>query len=274
MNLSKNVTVILVASIIVVGAVGSVALYSALNPNPGDNLDGDDLTVDTSVNITLLNNAGVMIETNDTRIYIDPYLLPDAYEAYPADIILVTHPHGDHYHYGTIEKIATEDTVFIMPENMSIEVARHDAIAVNPEDSVQVGDINITAFYSYTVPVTQGETVYEASHPAEANWTSFIIDINGFTIFHAGDTKDVPEFEQLEGLIDVAFIPLGPGCQTCYEGEVVNIVDMIKPKYFIGIHFTVGYNDEFETEFGSDIAAIDGCELINLDYWSSHVFQP
>lgn len=263
MALTGNSRIGLVAALVTVLVVSSVVGFVLLNPAAEEN----------SVKVTLLTNAGVMLEAQGLRIYIDPYRLPDNYTDLPADAILITHPHGDHYQESSIELIETEDTVFIMPENMTTEVTRHDAIGVNPGDSIQVGTINITAFYMYTVPVEVGDTIYPASHPAEANWTSYIVDIGGFTIFHAGDTKDIPEHADLEGLIDVAFIPLGPGCQTCYEDEVVDIVDMIKPAYFVGMHYATGYNDDFEDEFGEDIAAINDCVLINMEYWSSHTFQ-
>ncbi len=259
MALTGNSRIGLVAALVTVLVVSSVVGFVLLNPPAEEN----------SLTVTLLTNAGVMIEAEGLRIYIDPYRLPDNYSDLPADAILITHPHGDHYHQSSISLIETEDTIFIMPENMTTEVTRHDAIGVNPGDSVQVGTINITAFYMYTLPVQE----YEASHPAEANWTSYIVDIDGFTIFHAGDTKDIPEHEQLEGLIDVAFVPLGPGCQACYEDEVVNVADMIKPNYFVGMHYATGYNVDFENEFGEDIAAINDCVLINMGYWSSYTFQ-
>ena len=49
------------------------------------------------VNVTLLANAGVMIEADDLRIYIDPIDLPSEYRDMPADAILITHDHGDQY---------------------------------------------------------------------------------------------------------------------------------------------------------------------------------
>ncbi len=51
---------------------------------------------DGAINVTLLNNAGVMIETNGQRIYIDPFDIPRDYADKPADAIFVTHSHGDH----------------------------------------------------------------------------------------------------------------------------------------------------------------------------------
>lgn len=257
MILSRNIKIGIVA-IFIVGLATPVALIAILNSPPQN-----------TINLTLLDNAGVMIEAGDVRIYIDPYLLPDNYTEKPADIILVTHPHGDHYHYASISDIATEDTIFIFPENMSTEIARHDAIGVNPGDSIQVGDINITAFYMYTT-APEG---YEPSHPPEANWTSYIIDINGFTIFHAGDSKCIPEYEQLTGKINVALLPLGPGCQTMYRSEVVDAIEVIEPDYFIPIHYTEDEFDTFCSLYDTQIENL-GCTMLAMTYFSSHIFAP
>ena len=57
-----------------------------------------------------LYNAGVMIETKGIRIYIDPVDLPDDYENLPADAILITHEHGDHYQQDMIDMLQKDDT--------------------------------------------------------------------------------------------------------------------------------------------------------------------
>ncbi len=216
------------------------------------------------IRFTLLNNAGVMIERNGVRIYVDPYDLPDSYADKPADIVCVTHPHGDHYDPTSLDLIQKETTIFIFPENMSAEVALYDATAVNPEDEVSFFGINITAFWSYTLPV--GE--YPASHPKDAKYCSYIIDVGGFTFFHAGDSKDIPEYSQLEGLVNVALLPLGPGCQTMYQQEVVNAINMIEPEYVIGIHYVEPTNDEFEDGFTRYFEA----QYKNIPYFGSTRF--
>jgi L-ascorbate metabolism protein UlaG (beta-lactamase superfamily) len=217
-----------------------------------------------SVRFTLLANAGVMLETDGVRIYVDPYDLPDSYANYPADIVLVTHPHGDHYDPSSLDLIKTDSTEFIFPANMSTEVAEYSAIGVNPEDKLSVLGINITAFYMYTLPVPP----HDASHPRENNWTSFLIDCVGCTFFHAGDSKDIPEYSQLNGLVDVALLPLGPGCQTMYQMEVVNAINMIEPRYVIGIHYVEPTNDEFASQFTQ---YFEGTYL-NIGYFNSHRF--
>ena len=50
-----------------------------------------------SIEFTLLYNAGVMIESNGVRIYIDPINLNSDYSDFKADAVFITHPHGDHY---------------------------------------------------------------------------------------------------------------------------------------------------------------------------------
>lgn len=212
-----------------------------------------------TVTVHLLDTAGVMIEYNNTRIYIDPWFLLDNYTTLLADAILITHPHFDHYNETFINLLQKDDTVNIFPANMSAEVALHDAIGVVPGDVVQIGAITISAFYMYTLV---------GFHPREANWTSYLIDINGFTIFHGGDATNMSEYEQLSGLVDVAFLPI-----YSYGMSVVSSIDMIQPRYFIPTHFDEGYDEMFFIVYGDDIAAVSDCEIIRLAYWSSYSFE-
>ena len=225
---------------------------------------------DGAINVMLLNNAGVMIEADGTRIYIDPYDLPREYSNYPADAILITHDHGDHYQSSVINMLQKDGTLNVFRKIMDTEIARHDGLGVNPEEEFMVGNIKITPFYMYTFSPTPGG---EASHPAESNFTSYIVDIGGFTIFHGGDTKNLPEYRELTGTISVAILPLGPGCQTMTDEEVVNAIDVIDPEYFIPIHFSAGQNDQFVSRFRRSIEATTDCEICNMDYYTMHSFD-
>lgn len=208
---------------------------------------------ESGLSLTLLYNAGVVTETENVRAYIDPYGLNDTYFDYPADIILVTHPHADHYQSHSVSIISTENTTFIFPENMSSAIEQYGGIGLNPGDSHQVGSINITAFYMYTCSF-EG---YDASHPRENNWTSYLIDIDGLCIFHAGDSKNIPEYAELADMIDVALLPLGPGCQTMSRSEVVDVIKVIRPDYFIPIHYTIDEKEQF--------MSIHETEIIDLE---------
>lgn len=223
--------------------------------------------LNNTVNLTFLDNAGVMIEHGGLRIYIDPIDLPASYDQLPADAVLVTHPHGDHYQSEVVDMLQKPGTVNVFPENMSAAISLHDGIGVIPGTQLQVGHISIRAFYMYTF--SEG---YPASHPREAGWTSYIININGFTIFHAGDSKNITEYNQLAGTIDVTLLPLGPGCQTMFESEVVDAIQRIQPRYFIPIHYNPeSYPATFILTYGSQITTT-GCEIVHLNYSESQAF--
>jgi L-ascorbate metabolism protein UlaG (beta-lactamase superfamily) len=259
----QTIAVLVILAVVMgTGVFAGVMIMS--NPPPSE---------DNSIKLTLLDNAGVMIEAEGMRIYIDPYNLPSNYSTLPADAILITHPHGDHYDSACIDMLQKESTVNVFPDNMSTEVATHDGVGVNPLDRVQVGTINITAFYMYTEVWIDGERF--ASHPSEANWTSYIIDINGFKIFHAGDSKNITEYELITDQMDVVLLPLGPGCQSMADLEVVDAIDKLQPDYFIPIHFESDLSCElFTGAFTDEIEACSDCIIMRLEYFSSYTFEP
>ncbi|MFW9797980.1 MAG: MBL fold metallo-hydrolase [Candidatus Thorarchaeota archaeon] len=262
---SKPQTIAVTVILVVVLGVGTFVGFTLLNTSPP--------AEDTTIVLTLLENAGVMIEADGMRIYVDPINLPSNYSTLPADAVLITHPHGDHYNSTCIDMLQKESTVNLIPKNMTTEVAVHDAVPMEPLDSVQVGDINITAYYMYTEVWIDGERF--ASHPSEANWTSYIIDINGFKIFHAGDTKNLTEYEDISGQMDVVLLPLGPGCQAMEGLEVVDAIAKLQPNYFIPIHFPYNLASElFIQAYSDEIADCSDCTAIYLHEWSSYTFEP
>ncbi len=267
MPIQYNSRTYVIIAILLIGVAATAVMALQFVNTPLGPPDGEVLP--PTLNVTLLTNAGIMIETNETRIYIDPIQLNSSFADYPADIVLVTHPHLDHYDTDSLDIIETESTEFIFPSNMSVECATYGATGVVPEDTVMIGDINITAFYMYTFAVYG----YPASHPIEANWTSYIITIDGFTIFHSGDSKNILEYYDLAGTIDLVFLPLGPGCQTMTGYEVVQVLRIIQPTYFIPIHYGEGVQDTWIASYGDDVEEETDCTPLILDYWTKHTFE-
>ncbi|TFF96931.1 MBL fold metallo-hydrolase [Candidatus Thorarchaeota archaeon] len=226
--------------------------------------------VDTSITLTHLDHAGVMIEARGLRIYIDPINLEDNYTQLPADVVLITHHHGDHYQESNVSLLQKEGTINVFPAIMSEAIATHDGVSVVPGDTMTMGSIMISAFYMYTT-APEG---FDSTHPRESNYTSYLVDINGFTIFHAGDSRNITEYEQLSGSVDVALLPIGPGCQTMYGYEVVDAIEKMQPGYFIPIHTTELNAELFLYTYGDDIEEISDCQCLVMPDFSSHVFEP
>ena len=226
------------------------------------------LNNNNEITVNLLTNAGVMIEADGLRIYIDPIDLAYNYNEFPADAVLITHDHGDHYQESTIDIVKTDETIIAMPEVVAAISTLEDVTSVAPLDSFLIGSINVTCFYMYTF-APEG---YTSSHPIESNYVSYLIDIDGFVLFHAGDSSNIPEYSQLQNEVDVAMLPLGPGCQTMTGLDVVNAIDMIKPAYFIPIHYTdIGKEDFIAVYYVS--VGNTGCEFLDLAYYGTIEFN-
>jgi L-ascorbate metabolism protein UlaG (beta-lactamase superfamily) len=240
-----GITVIL---IVVVAASGYLLAPYILNPAGPE-----------TVTIHLLDTVGVIIEYNDTSIFIDPWYFLENYTGLFADVVLITHPHFDHYNETTMNSIQKEDTMNVLPASMTAEVDLHDGVGVVPGDVVQFGGITITAFYLYTAGF---------GHLRSNNWTSYLIDINGFTIFHAGDALNMTEYEELNGLIDVAFLPI-----YSLDNQTISDLERIQPRYFVPTHFYPGMNTYWFNAFEDQIIAASDCEIINMEYWTSHTFE-
>ncbi|MCG3226079.1 MAG: MBL fold metallo-hydrolase [Candidatus Heimdallarchaeota archaeon] len=259
MSLTKTTKLILIISssfILVGAAIATPTTLVLLNKNK-------------EINFTLLENAGVMIEAKGLRIYVDPINLPDNYSDLPADAILITHGHGDHYQSNVMTMLQKEDTLNVFPAIYDTYVALFDGLAVVPGDSFQVGSIEVTCFYMYTF----APPGYDASHAQADNYTSYLIDIDGFTFFHAGDSGNIPEYSELNGLVDVALMPLGPGCQTMADMDIVYALDAIDPSYFVPIHFVAGAESTFCETYRTSIENLN-CEIVQLSHFSSRTFSP
>jgi len=252
--IQKNLKAISIIGVIVAITSGAVIAIVVFNSND-------------RIKVTLLYNAGVMIEVEETRIYIDPYDLPSRYSNYPADVILITHDHGDHYDPTSIDLLVTENTRLVFPAIMSEEISEYEAEAGQPEDTFTFDTFNVTCFYMYTMP---GFT--QSSHPQENNYTSYIIELENFTMFHAGDSWNIVEYEELNGTIDLVFLPLGPGCQTMTGIDVVRAIETIASSYFIPIHYTEEGKEEFIDLYKENVEEC-GCKFIDLDYYESFGFN-
>ena len=86
------------------------------------------------------------------------------------------------------------------------------------------------------------------------DWIGYIININNFTYYIAGDTDKTPENSSV--LCDVAFVPIG-GTYTMNYLEAAELINEIKPKMVVPIHYGV--------IVGSREDAIKFKNLINKD---------
>lgn len=179
-------------------------------------------------NIQVLTHSSIKISKNKI-IYVDPFNIEKNYN--DADIIFITHSHYDHYSEKDIEKVRKENTFFVVPEDVKIELL-HKGISNNKIESVkpiQTGEILGIKFEA--IPAYN---VNKKFHPKENNWVGYIIEIDGTRYYIAGDT-DINE-DNLKVKCDVCFVPVG-GTYTMDYKEAAQFVNQIKPKIAVPIHY-------------------------------------
>lgn len=191
------------------------------------------------------------IKADSKIIYIDPAYLKTFFKNYPqkiefsswpdeidglpekglekADLILITHHHKDHCKHATIDRLRKKNTLIFAPKTCVKELGE-DIKIIKPRDELDLEDIKIEVVDAYNTP--EGHSIRKLHKKGET--VGYLIDLEGKTIYHAGDTDLVPEMKKL-GKIDVALIPIG-GTFTMDIEEAVDAVLTIKPEFVIPMH--------------------------------------
>jgi len=211
--------------------------------------------------VRFLGHAAFLIE-GSKKILIDPFLTgnPQAAvkpEEVEADLILVTHAHGDHI----------GDAVDIAKRTGAKIVAMYDvANYIAGKGNVEVIGMNYGPTEIEGVKIVQVPAWHSSSDGVHSigNASGFIVKLDGRTIYHAGDTfvfLDMGLFSELYGPIDLALLPIG-GHFTMGPREAAKAVELLKPRKVVPMHYNtwppISANPE---EFR---ALVEGSEVVIL----------
>ncbi|MEP6693150.1 MAG: MBL fold metallo-hydrolase [Chloroflexota bacterium] len=160
-------------------------------------------------------------------LYIDPWGLGG--DLPPADLVLITHAHGDHYSTDDLARIRAPKTVFVAPADVAKELSGN-VRAVRPGERVDAAGLKLE-----TVPAYNSKPDRLEAHPKKNNWVGYILTLDRRTYYHAGDTDHNPELEQIR--TDVAFLPIGDGGFVMTVDEAAGLAKAMKPKLAVPMHF-------------------------------------
>ena len=147
-----------------------------------------------------------------------------------ADIVLVTHNHGDHCSPPKIEKLRKKDTVVIAPKDCAKRIGG-EVRTLKPEEETTVDDIRIRAVEAYNIK--RFKPSGKPWHP-KGYGVGYLMMVEDKTIYHAGDTDFIPEMRQLRS-IDLALLPTGDK-YTMDNAEAAEAAVVIKPKIVMAMH--------------------------------------
>lgn len=181
-----------------------------------------------SVAIFQIDNAGILIETKNLRIYIDPISITDEFADKPADIIFLTHEHADHFETTSIDQILTNSTIIFCPKNCSDITSKYNVTEVEPGSEGEILGINYTATYAYTIG--------DIYHRKSLGYCGYLISIGDYVIFHGGDSTNIPEYADINKEIDVMFMDLGHNKYTIFEDDAVLAIEVLHPKILVPVH--------------------------------------
>ncbi|MFO7655138.1 MAG: MBL fold metallo-hydrolase [Candidatus Krumholzibacteriia bacterium] len=153
--------------------------------------------------VTLLGHGTLMFTFAGRVVHVDPWSRVADYDALPrADLILVTHEHGDHLDPDAIAAVRDDSTGILANAAAAEQIVGARALANG--DRATAGGIAVEAVPAYNlVHMRSGTTPY---HP-RGQGNGYVITFGDQRVYVAGDTENTPEMKALAD-IDVAFLPM------------------------------------------------------------------
>lgn len=229
------------------------------NPTPQQVVVGENTTLTTwgaiKVNKAHFFPSSFQLKTEGTVIYFDPV---EVGNAEPADFILLTHAHPDHFSIKDIKNLLKSETIIVCPKGISKKLKNiADKIyEVRPKEQLHLEGIHIEATWAYN---TKSVFLWIKAHPRSKGNVGYVLTLkNGTRVYHAGDTDHIPEMEELSD-IDVALIPIGGDNLTMNEEEAARIINDIRPGIVVPMHYEIQNRQElarFETLVDGNIRVI------------------
>ena len=182
---------------------------------------------------TYLGHASFKVEADGKIVYIDPWLNGPTSsmkvdEVDKADIVLVTHDHGDHGYAEALDICKKTGAYFVAINELGIkakEAGLPNVHTLNIGGSVDINSITVTllqAFHSCGIGAP----------------TSFFVKFPSGSFYHAGDTGVFASMGLFGDLYkpDCALLPIG-SYFVMDELQAAKAVELLKPKAVIPMHY-------------------------------------
>lgn len=186
----------------------------------------------------------IYFESNDKKVIVDPFISGNDKsdldeQTLDVDYIILTHGHGDHF--GDVVELANRNhaTVIGSAEVQGYLTTYHGiehahGMNIGGKYQFDFGTVKfVQAFHSSSYTNEDGIPVYLGMP------MGVIIEAEGKTIYHAGDTGLFSDMKLIAERhpVDVCFIPIGDNFTMGIEDASYAINEFIKPKISVPIHY-------------------------------------
>lgn len=201
------------------GAAAPVLEEDVIETNQGD------------LRITFVGHGTLMFTFAGKTIHVDPVSREADYTKMPkADLILITHEHGDHLDAKAIELLRKPGTQLVLTSACSKQVTGGTVMSNGDVKTIQ--GLKIEAVPAYNIMHKRpGGTPF---HP-KGEGNGYVITFGNSRVYVAGDTENIPEMKQLRS-IDVAFLPMNLP-YTMTPEMVADAARAFEPKILYPYHY-------------------------------------
>lgn len=209
--------------------ITAVLLLCTVQLNAQQELPYDEFEIDGGVlKLYFIGHGTLMFDCAGTIIHIDPVGREGDYSKLPkADLVLVTHEHGDHLDAGVIKMISTESTEVVLNESSRKKFG--SGISMKNGDVKTVKGIKIEAVPAYNT--TEGRSRF---HPKDRD-NGYVITCGDKRVYIAGDTEFIAEMNDLKN-IDIAFLPMNQP-YTMTPEQAAGAAKAFMPKILYPYHY-------------------------------------
>ncbi|GAK58223.1 putative metal-dependent hydrolase [Candidatus Vecturithrix granuli] len=181
--------------------------------------------------ITFIGHGTLMFTFGEKVIHVDPVgNLADYAKLPQADLILITHEHGDHLDPKAIAQLRKADTTVILTEASAQTIK--DGVIMRNGDVQTVDEISIEAVPAYNLEHKRDNG--QPFHPKGVG-NGYILTFGDTRVYVAADTENTPEMKALAN-IDCAFLPMNLP-YTMTPEMVADAAKAFKPAILYPYHY-------------------------------------
>ncbi|MBX5469819.1 MAG: MBL fold metallo-hydrolase [Thermoleophilaceae bacterium] len=203
--------------------------------------------------IDWLGHSGFRVRAGRANVYIDPYRVPDG--APPADLLLITHGHYDHFSPQDVERLSTRDTWVVAPASVA-ERLSGNVVSIRPGEALDgelVRGVQVAAVAAYNT--SKRDRSGNVFHPPDAGFVGYDLNVRGERLYHAGDTDVIPEMDDVAG-VDVALLPVS-GHYVMTAGEAAEAARRIQPRVAVPMHWGEHIGSRADAEAFAERAPVE-----------------
>ncbi len=222
----------LILTAVIVAAGGASWAGDGSGATREEKLERDVIKTETEdLTITCIGHGTLMFEYQDKVIHVDPVSREADYAKLPkADLVLITHEHGDHLDPKALALLRQERTQIVLTKICAEKV--RDGIVMKNGDVRTVLGFKIEAVPAYNI--VQKRSNGQPFHP-KGRGNGYVVTFGKTRVYIAANTENTPEMKKLRK-IDIAFLPMNLP-YTMTPTMVADAARAFKPKILYPYHY-------------------------------------